>query len=216
MRTRIMNQLHVVALNEGVRRKKALWRPAGRAELESLVLARWASQRRQDLLELLDQLTPKIQELTRALEQEVQKRPVTQQLMKHPGVGPLTAMAFELVIGTPERFDCGKQIASYVGLVPSEESSGDRRRLGHISKQGNSLLRFLLVEAAQVTVRSDPEWRSRFFHLAMRRGRKIAKVAMARKLAVRLYWMWRKGWDYEQLQKFGSHAGEPGNRQGVH
>jgi transposase len=216
MRTRIMNQLHVVALNEGVRRKKALWRPAGRAELESLVLARWASQRRQDLLELLDQLTPKIQELTRALEQEVEKRPVTQQLMKHPGVGPLTAMAFELVIGTPERFDCGKQIASYVGLVPSEESSGDRRRLGHISKQGNSLLRFLLVEAAQVTVRSDPEWRSRFFHLAMRRGRKIAKVAMARKLAVRLYWMWRKGWDYEQLQKFGSHAGEPGNRQGGH
>jgi transposase len=216
MRTRIMNQLHVVALNEGVRRKKALWRPAGRAELESLVLARWASQRRQDLLEFLDQLTPKIQELTRALEQEVEKRPVTQQLMKHPGVGPLTAMAFELVIGTPERFDCGKQIASYVGLVPSEESSGDRRRLGHISKQGNSRLRFLLVEAAQVTVRSDPEWRSRFFHLAMRRGRKIAKVAMARKLAVRLYWMWRKGWDYEQLQKFGSHAGEPGNRQGVH
>ncbi|MGA2477034.1 MAG: IS110 family transposase [Terriglobia bacterium] len=215
MRTRVMNQLHVVALNEGVRRKKALWRPAGRAELESLVLARWASQRRQDLLELLDQLTPKIQELTRALEQEVEKRPVTQQLMKHPGVGPLTALAFELVIGTPERFGCGKQIASYVGLVPSEESSGDRRRLGHISKQGNSLLRFFLVEAAQVTVRSDPEWRSRFFHLAMRRGRKIAKVAMARKLAVRLYWMWRKGWDYEQMKKFGSHAGEPGNRQGV-
>src|SRR3954454_13368155 len=83
-----------------------------------------------------------------------------------------------------ERFHCGKQLASYVGLVPTEESSGDRRRLGHISKQGNVLLRFLLVEAAQVTVRSQPEWRSKFFHLAMRRGRKIAKVAMARKLAV--------------------------------
>ena len=106
--------------------------------------------------------------------------------MTHPGVGPLTALAFVLVIGTPERFPCGKQIASYVGLVPSEESSGDRRRLGHISKQGNSLLRFLLVEAAQATVRSDREWRRQFFHLAMRRGRKIAKVAMARKLAVRL------------------------------
>jgi hypothetical protein len=65
-------------------------------------------------------------------------------------------------------------------------------------------LRFLLVEAAQVTVRSDPEWRSQYFHLAMRRGRKIAKVAMARKLAVRLYWMMRKGWDYEQWSKFGS------------
>jgi transposase len=215
MRTRIMNQLHVVALNEGVRRKKALWRPAGRAQLESLVLARWARQRRQDLLELLDQLTPKIQELTRALEQEVEKRPVTRQLMTHPGVGPLTALAFELVIGTPERFRCGKQIASYVGLVPSEESSGDRRRLGHISKQGNSLLRFLLVEAAQVTVRTDPDWRRQFLHLALRRERRIAKVAMARKLAVRLYWMWRQGWDYERCKKFGSHAGEPGNRQGV-
>ena len=160
MRTRVMNQLHVVALNEGLRRKKALWRPAGRKRLESIVLAPWASRRRQDLLDLLDQLTPKIQELTRALEEEVEKRPVTRRLMTHPGVGPLTALAFELVIGTPERFHCGKQIASYVGLVPTEESSGDRRRLGHISKQGNVLLRFLLVEAAQVTVRSQPEWRS--------------------------------------------------------
>src|SRR5437870_7531010 len=106
--------------------------------------------------------------------------------MTHPGVGPLTALAFELVIGTPKRFGCGKQIASYVGLVPLEESSGDRRRLGHISKQGNSLLRFLLVEAAQVTVRTDPDWRRRFLHLALRRERRIAKVAMARKLAVRL------------------------------
>jgi transposase len=61
----------------------------------------------------------------------------------------LTALAFELIIGTPERFACGKQIASYVGPVPWEESSGDRRRLVHISKQGNSLLPFLLVEAEQ-------------------------------------------------------------------
>jgi len=215
MRTRIMNQLHVVALNEGLRRKKALWRPAGRVELEALVLAPWASRRRQDLLDLLDQLTPKIQELTRALEEEVEKRPVTRRLMTHPGVGPLTALAFELVIGTPERFHCGKQIASYVGLVPSEESSGDRRRLGHISKQGNALLRYLLVEAAQVTVRSQPQWRSKFFHLAMRRGRKIAKVAMARKLAVHLYWMWRQGCEYGPLLKLGSHAGEPGNPYGA-
>ena len=214
MRTRVMNQLHVVALNEGLQRKKALWRPAGRKELESLVLARWASRRRQDLLELLDHLTPQIQKLTQALEDEVEKRAVTRRLMTHPGVGPLTALAFELVIGTPNRFHCGKQIASYVGLVPTEASSGDRRRLGHISKQGNALLRFLLVEAAQVTVRSLPEWRSRFFHLAMRRGRKIAKVAMARKLAVHLYWMWRQGCDYGQMQKLGSHAGVPGNPDG--
>src|SRR6476620_11911315 len=116
MRTRVMNQLQVVALNEGVRRKKALWRPAGRNELESLKLAPWATRRRQDLLDLLDELTPKIQELTQALEAEVEKRAVARRLMTHPGVGPLTALAFELVIGAVERFPCGKQIASYVGL----------------------------------------------------------------------------------------------------
>src|SRR5258708_24241966 len=209
MRTRVMKQLHVVARNEGLRRKKALWRPAGRKELESIALAPWAPRRRQDLLDLLDQLTPKILELTRRLEEVVEKRSIARRLQTHPGVGPLTALAFELVIGTPERFQCAKQIASYVGLVPSEESSGDRRRLGHISKQGNVLLRFLLVDAAQVTVRRQIQWRSKFFHLAMRRGRKIAKVAMARKLAVHLYWMWRRGRNYNEIQQLGSHAGEP-------
>ena len=214
-RTRIMNQLQAVALNEGLRCKKRLWRDAGREQLEAFELAPWASRRRRDLLELLDQLTPTIAELTQAIEQEVEKCPEARRLQTHPGVGALTALAFVLIIGRADRFQCGKQIASYLGLVPLEESSGQRRRLGHITKQGNSLLRFLLVEAAQVTVRSDPEWRSKYFHLAMRRGRKIAKVAMARRLAVRMYWMWRKGWDYEQLKKFGSHAGQPGTGDGV-
>src|SRR6266852_8178794 len=86
---------------------------------------------------------------------------------------------------------------------------------GAYHKQGSSILRFLMVEAAQVTVRSLPEWRSKYFHLMMRRGRKIAKVAMARRLAIRLYWMWRKGWDYEQVKKFGSHAGQLGTGDGV-
>jgi transposase len=77
-------------------------------------------------------------------------------LRTHSAVGSLTALAFVLIIGRADRFQSGKQIASYLGLVPLEESSGDRRRLGHITKKGNSLLRFLLVEAAQVTVRSLP------------------------------------------------------------
>ncbi len=214
-RTRIMNQLQAVALNEGVRCNKRLWREKGREQLESFRLAPWASRRRHDLLEWLDRLNPTIGALSQAIEQEVEKCPEAQRLRTHPGVGPLTALAFVLIIGKPDRFQCGKQIASYLGLVPLEDSSGNRRRLGHITKQGNSLLRFLLVEAAQVTVRSLPEWRSKYVHLTMRRGRKIAKVALARKLAVRLYWMMRKGWDYEQLKKFGSHAGQPGHRDGV-
>jgi transposase len=169
-RTRIMNQLQAVALNEGLRCKKRLWRERGREQLESFRLAPWASRRRRDLLELLDRLTPTIAELTQAIEQEAGKCPEAQRLMTHPGVGALTALAFVLIMGRADRFQCGKQIACYLGLVPLEDSSGDRRRLGHITKQGNSLLRFLLVEAAQVSVRSIPEWRSKYFHLAMRRG----------------------------------------------
>jgi transposase len=208
--------LQAVALNEGLRSQKKLWRESGRQQLESLRLAPWASRRRHDLLELLDGLNPMIAELNQAVEQEVERCPAAQRLMTYPGVGPLTALAFVLIIGEAERFGCGKQIASYVGLVPLEKSSGNRRRLGHITKQGSSMLRFLLVEAAQVTIRSIPEWRGKYFHLSMRRGRKIAKVAMARRLAVRLYWMMRKQWDYEQLKKFGSHAGQPGTGDGVY
>jgi transposase len=213
-RTRIMNQLQAVALNEGLRCKKRLWRTE-RQRLESFPLAPWANRRRHELLELLDRLNPTIVELSQAVEQEVEKWPEAQRLATHPGVGPLTALAFVLIIGKAERFQCGKHVASYLGLVPLEDSSGDRRRLGHITKQGSSMLRFLLVEAAQVTVRSLPEWRSRYFHLMMRRGRKIAKVAMARRLAICLYWMLRQGWDYQQWVEFGSHAGQPGNRHGV-
>ena len=197
MRTRIMNQLQALALNEGLRCRKRLWREHGRQQLESFRLAPWASRRRCDLLELLDRLNPTIAELSQAIEQEAEKYPEAQRLMTHPGVGPLTALAFVLIIGKAERFQCGKQIASYLGLVPLEKSSGNRRRLGHITKQGSSMVRFLLVEAAQVTVRSLPEWRKKYAHLMMRRGRKIAKVAMAGRLAVALYWMWRKGWNYE-------------------
>ena len=214
-RTRIMNQLQAVALNEGLRCKKRLWREHGRQQLEAFRLAPWANRRRGDLLELMDRLSPTIAELTQAIEQEAEKNPAAQCLMTHPGVGALTALAFVLIVGDSERFHCGKQVASYLGLVPLEDSSGNRRRLGHITKQGSSIVRFLLVEAAQVTVRSLPEWRSKYFHLVLRRGRKIAKVAMARRLAVQLFWMMRKKWDYEQLKKFGSHAGQPGNRHGV-
>jgi transposase len=215
MRTRIMNQLRALAMNEGRRRKKKLWSDEGRAQLEKLLLAPRASRRRQDLLGLLDRMNPTIEALTAAIEQEARKRPEVLRLMTHPGVGPLTALAFVLIIGIPERFQCGKQIGSYVGLIPCEDSSASHQRLGHITKQRSSLLRFLLVEAAQAAARWDADWRRRYMHLAMRRKKSIAKVAMARRLAVRLYWMWRNGWEYSQWLKFGSNAGQLVTGQGV-
>jgi transposase len=215
MRTRIMNQLQALAMNEGQRRKKKLWNEHGRAQLEKLPLATWASRRRKDLLELLDRMNPTIEALTRAVEQEAKKWPEVLRLMTHPGVGPLTALAFVLIIGNTERFQCGKQIGSYVGLIPCEDSSAGHQRLGHLTKQGSSLLRFLLVEAAQAAARCDSDWRRRYLHLAMRRQSNIAKVAMARRLGVRLYWMWRNGWEYGQWVKFGSNAGQLGTGHGV-
>ena len=153
MRTRIKNQLHAIALNEGVQRRSRLWSKQGRAQLESFALDRWTARRRHDLLELFDQLTPQIAELSQAVEQEAERRPEVQRLRTHPGVGPITALAFVLVLGTPHRFRCGKQVGSYLGLIPCEDSSAGKQRLGHLSKQGNTLLRYLLVEAAQAAVR---------------------------------------------------------------
>jgi len=93
MQTRVMNQLQAIAMNEGLRGKKGLWSKKGRARLESFPLAPWTSRRRQELLELLDRLNPMIDELSKAIEQEAERRPEVQLLMIHPGVGPITALA---------------------------------------------------------------------------------------------------------------------------
>ena len=210
-----MNQLQAVAMNEGVRCKKGLWSKKGRQQLESLSLMPWTARRRQELLELLDQFDPSIDQLSQTIEKEAERIPEVKLLMTHPGVGPITALAFVLVLGTPERFGCGKQVASYLGLIPCEDSSADRWRLGHITKQGNSLLRYLLGQAAQSVARCEKQWQRQYAHLLMRRNKAIAKTAMARKLAVRLFWMWRKGWDYQQLNKFSSHVGKLADSIGV-
>jgi transposase len=194
-------------MNEGIQRRGGLRSQLGRNRLEQIPLGPWGARRRNDLLMLLDRMDERVNELTAAVQQEAEKRPEARLLMTHPGVGPVTALAFVLIIGYPERFQCGKQIGSYVGLIPAESSSGVHRRLGHISKQGNILLRFLLVEAAQAAARFDSEWHNKFLHLAMRRERDIAKVAMARKLAVNLYWMWRRQRSSQMASKVGSYAG---------
>jgi len=130
--------------------------------------------------------------------------------MTQPGIGPQTALAFTLALGPWQRFRTSKQVASYFGLIPSEHSSGGRQQLGHISKQGNRMVRWLLVEASQSAVRCDPGLRRRFLHLAIRRGRNLARVAVARKLAVRLYWMLRTRNSYTELVQAGSHREQPG------
>jgi transposase len=198
-RTRLKNQLHALALSQGVQKKRQLWTVAGRAELEKLELLPYAGLRRERLLKTLDQLEVEIAELNRQVEAEVRRRPPALKLTTHPGVGPVTALALVLSVGPAKRFASGRQVGSYFGLIPSEHSSGGRQRLGSISKQGSSFLRFLLVEAGQSAVRRDAELGRFYRRLAVRKHRALAKVAVARKLATRLYLMLREDWTYAQL-----------------
>src|ERR1700737_237325 len=207
LRTMLGNQLHALAMSQGLCRKKKLWNKKGRAELEGLALGPWSSRRRTELLRLLDQLDPSIAELDRAVLEQAQRREDASRLMTHPGIGPVNALAFVLTIGPVTRFRRSKQVVSYLGLNPSEHSPGGRQRLGAISKQGNTLVRWLLIEAAQHTVRLDPELRQDYQRLKFRRGNAVAKVAIARKLAVRMFWMLRSGAEYAQLVRM---QGSPG------
>jgi transposase len=198
-RTRTKNQLQAMALSQGVQKKWKLWTKAGRAELEQLPLLPYAAERRKRLLEALDGLEAELVELNRRVDEEVRKRPEAMRLTTHPGVGPVTALAMVLTLGPAERFPSGKDVGSYFGLIPREDSSGGKQRLGKISKQGSSFLRFLLVEAGQTAARYDPQLKRFYRRLAMRKNRGVAKVAVARKLATRLYLMLREQWTYPQL-----------------
>jgi len=199
MRNAVGNQLHALAMGEGVCRKKKLFTKQGRVELEGLKLGPWASHRRQELLAMLDQLDESLHELDQAVAQQAEQNADAVRLMTHPGVGPVTSLAFVLTLGPVERFQRSKQVVSYLGLNPREHSSGGRQRLGAISKQGNPMMRSLLVEAGHTAARLDAELRQDYHRLKLRRGSGVAKVAIARKLAVRMYWMLRSQAGYAQL-----------------
>jgi len=207
MRTRVKNQLHALAMNQGLRLRWQLWTAKGLEQLRALPLLPYAAARRADLLRQLEEMDAEIARLDQAVRKEAEARAAAVRLMSHPGVGPVTALGFVLTIGEVRRFAKARQVASYLGLIPSERSSGGKQRLGHISKQGNPLVRFLLVEAGHTAVRGDAELRRCYQRLQHRHSTGVAKVAVARKLALRLYWMLRNEIDYAQLR--GPYAGQP-------
>ncbi|SRR6266567_908370 len=211
LRTRAKNGLQAMALSYGLRRRRRLWSERGQEELKKIPLREGMARRREDLVQLVQQLDTWVKELDERIEQEVAHREDAQRLMTHPGVGPLTALGTVLVLGPVERFPDFRHLTSYLGLIPEEESSGGRQRFGHLTKQGNRLLRFLLVEAAQTASRYDPRLQRAYRRLAFRKGAAIAKVAVARKLAIRLYIMLRDKIDYAEFCRRGSHAGMLGD-----
>jgi transposase len=210
MRTRVKNQLQHIAMNEGFQKKRKLWTKEGLAFLRKMELGPWTGRRRDDLLQLLEQLHGQIQEMNQAAERAAAQQPLARLLMTHPGVGPILALATVLTLGTVERFPRSKNVISYVGLIPSEDSSGMRRRLGGITKQGNSFMRFLLVQAGMVAARHEAELGRFYKRLVHKKHHGVAKVAVARKLLVRLYWMLRTNTPYpevvDRMQGSSSHS----------
>jgi transposase len=148
MRTRVQNALHAIAMAHGVRRGHTLWNRDGQALLASLLLPLHTADRRSELQALYQHLEAHIDRLDDRVQHVANERPRATLLMTHPGVGPVTALATEVFVGDPTRFLDGKALASYVGMIPREYSSGKRQRLGALSKQGNPFLRFLWCEAA--------------------------------------------------------------------
>jgi transposase len=203
MRRQVKNQLQHLCMNQGLQLKQKLWTQIGRKRLEELPLEGWTAKRRADGLRWLDQLNIDVAELDAAVAKLAQQNAVAQLLQTHPGVGPITSLAFVLTLGKVERFRGSRQVVSYLGLNPSEHSSGMRRRLGAISKQGNPMLRSLLVEAGQSASRFDTELKRAYQRLKQKKHSAVAKVMVARKLAVRLYWIWRT----QQPYTCHSHAG---------
>lgn len=209
IRVQVKNELQHLAMNQGVTKKGKLWSKAGEQVLRELPLRPWASRRREDLFKVRKMLDGQIGLLEEAVAEVAQKNEKARLLMTQPGVGPITSLAFVLTMGDVSRFPRGKQVASYLGLIPREYSSGGKQRLGSISKQGNSFMRMLLVEAAQVAVRCDPGMRAEYLQRCHRKAKGVAKVAAARKLAVRLYWMLRTNRGYPEVARVESSSRVP-------
>ena len=206
MRTRLKNSLQAVALNNGLARHRALFTTRGRAALVDLPLSAAEDWQRRDSLELLDQMGERVAALDRELERRAAADARVQRLRTHPGVGRLTALAVVHTLSPATRFRHSRQVAAYCGLDPTEYSSGERIHHGRISKQGNRLLRALLVEASWSAIRHCDELRRFYFHLAAHKSSGVAIVAVARKLAVRLYRLLRDDIDYEEFRRRGRDA----------
>jgi transposase len=144
-----------------------------------------------------------IENLTEQVAEQVRQRSGARLLLTHPGVGPVTALATDVFLGDPQRFTDGKALASYVGMIPREYSSGERQRLGALTKQGSPLLRFLWGEAGAHAARRDPDLQRFYRRKLVQKGLGKARVAVARKLGIRLWIMLRDQIDYQEFCRRG-------------
>jgi transposase len=164
---------------------------------------------RDQMFELLDDLTQRIKQVEKWLEEKAAGDEKVELLLTHKGVGLLSALAVVHTLGDINRFPSSKEAVAYTGLDPLEQSSAGKVRFGSISKAGSSVLRHLLGQAMHVASRYDGELKAFYQRLASRRSKSIAKVATTRKLLIRLFIMLRDGIDYNEFKRRGSAVGMP-------
>jgi transposase len=213
IRTMVKNGLPAIALNRRLALGSKLWSQRGRAQLVALELPQHTAQRREDSLELLAWLEEHIAGLDARITDAAHAHPGARLLLTHPGVGALTALTAVLVLGPVARFPGSKHLVSYVGLAPAVSASADTCHLGQITKQGSALLRWVLGQAAPLAARADDDLHRVYRTLIHRRGRPKARVAVARKLLVRLFIMVRDQIDYAEFRRRGR---SPVPRQDLH
>jgi len=199
-RTGLINLLRAVLRQEGLRL------PSGQAEslltrVERLGVSAVLEATLAPLRTMLAALNATLATLDAALEARAATDPITRRLMTAPGVGPVLAWTFRAVMDTPDRFGGhASRATAFVGLVPREGSSAERQHKGSITKTGPGDLRALLVQASWAIWHSRREraahLRDWVYRLAARRGRRIAVVALARRLTRILYAMWREATDF--------------------
>lgn len=199
-RTSVVNQLQAFARSKGLARFRL---PAVKARTKLLDAAGTETEQLlvSSRLLLCDELTRQIKALEARLEEDTDKEEQVKLLLTHPGIGLINALALFHTLGDVRRFRRKEEVVAFVGLDPLEKSSGEKRRIGSISKHGSRLVRHLLGQAAQAC--RDKRIRQFYSEVSRRRGRPKAKVAAARKLLINCYVMLRDGIGYEEFTRRG-------------
>jgi transposase len=206
IRTRAKNGLQALAFSAGSAGRSRLLSREGRAQFLRLEMSEAMTRQREEWLSLVDDLNRRIKSLDAWLDERAKRDERVLRLQTHPGIGLLTSLALVHALEPVSRFGGGRKVAAYVGLDPMEYSSGEKQRFGSISKGGSRLLRYLLVEAARITVRRDEGLKCFYRRLQDRRGAQKARVAVARKLLIRGYIFLRDGIDYAEFLRRGVEA----------
>jgi len=208
----VRNRLHAMLARRNLQpvSTKSWLTQRGQRELQRLPLADTPSRIREDCSALLPLLDAQIRRLDSELGARWGGDPRVQRLTTIPGIGPFIAIVLVLELGDIARFPSAKQVASYVGLTPRIRASAGRIRAGHISKEGNRLLRWVLVLAATQAVRRPGPLRTWFHAVKKRRGKKVARVALARRLAEIVFHVWKHECDYFTVVRHGVVRGELG------